>query len=84
MDLRTEFENETGKIFTVAEMNGVEHANPEYVRWLEQRIEAVQVLEKNNTILAEAMAEIKATVDGNSDQSVKDIVYGCIEELKAT
>jgi len=39
-------------------------------------------LQKRVDLLAEALAEIKATVDGKSKQPVKDIVYGCIEELK--
>lgn len=33
-------------------------------------------------ISQEAMAEIKATIDGDSDQPVRDIVYGCISEIK--
>lgn len=34
-------------------------------------------------ILAEAMAEVKATSDGLSDQPIADIVAGCIEEIAA-
>lgn len=34
-------------------------------------------------LLIEMLAEIKATVDGESGQSVKDIIYGGIEEIKA-
>lgn len=34
-------------------------------------------------ILAEAMAEVKATSDGKSDQAIADIVSGCIEEIAA-
>lgn len=30
----------------------------------------------------EALSEIKATVDGDSDQSVRDIVYGLLDEIK--
>lgn len=30
---------------------------------------------------AEALAEIKATVDGKSDQPVRDIIYGLLEEI---
>lgn len=30
---------------------------------------------------AEALAEIKATVDGKSEQSVKDIIYGLLDEI---
>tara|TARA_R110002072_G_scaffold63430_2_gene157821 strand:+ start:145 stop:399 length:255 start_codon:yes stop_codon:yes gene_type:complete len=32
---------------------------------------------------AEALAEIKATVDGDSDQPVKDIIYGLLKEIEA-
>ena len=35
------------------------------------------------TILVEALAEIKATVDGQSSQPVTDIVAGCISEIAA-
>lgn len=31
----------------------------------------------------EALAEIKAAVDGESDQSVKDIIYGLLDEIAA-
>jgi hypothetical protein len=34
-------------------------------------------------ILAEAMAEVKATSDGLSDQSIADIVDGCLAEIEA-
>lgn len=34
-------------------------------------------------LLAEALAEIKAVVDGQSTQSVKDIVYGVLAEIEA-
>jgi hypothetical protein len=34
-------------------------------------------------IHCEALAEIKATVDGKSDQSVADIISGCIAEVAA-
>ena len=34
-------------------------------------------------LLAEALAEIKATVDGQSNQPVADIISGCIEEILA-
>jgi len=34
-------------------------------------------------ILAEAMAEIKATSDGLSNQPIADIVAGCLEEIAA-
>lgn len=43
--------------------------------------EAVDVRHFN--ILAEAMAEVKATSDGLSDQSIAEIVAGCIEEINA-
>ena len=35
------------------------------------------------TISMEAMAEIKAIVDGDSKQSVRDVVYGAIDEIAA-
>lgn len=63
------------------------HAERE--RELEAQIEWLKKsrarLAKENRILdlsAQAMAEIKATIDGSSDQPVKDIVYGCLEEIK--
>lgn len=34
-------------------------------------------------ILAEALAEVKATSDGQSDQSIADIVAGCLDEIAA-
>jgi len=34
-------------------------------------------------ILAEAMAEVKATSDGESDQPIADIVSGCLAEIDA-
>ena len=34
-------------------------------------------------ILVEAMAEVKATSDGNSDQPIADIVSGCLAEIAA-
>lgn len=36
---------------------------------------------RHHHVLVEALSEIKATVDGASDQPVKDIIYGCIAEL---
>lgn len=38
---------------------------------------------RHSDILVEALSEIKATVDGDSDQPVRDIVYGCLDEIKA-
>jgi uncharacterized coiled-coil protein SlyX len=38
--------------------------------------------EKLSHLLAQALAEIKATVDGDSSQQVKSIIYGCIEEVR--
>lgn len=35
------------------------------------------------SISVEAMAEIKASVDGGSEQPVKDIVYGALAEIAA-
>lgn len=34
-------------------------------------------------ILVEAMAEVKATSDGESDQPIADIVSGCLAEIAA-
>lgn len=34
-------------------------------------------------ILVEAMAEVKATSDGKSDQPIADIVSGCLAEIAA-
>lgn len=34
-------------------------------------------------ILVEAMAEVKATSDGESDQPIADIVSGCLDEIAA-
>ena len=44
--------------------------------------EEILDLTRRNALMVEALAEIKATVDGGSDQPVKDIIYGLIEELK--
>lgn len=38
-------------------------------------------MDRRNTLCIEALAEIKATIDGHSDQPVKDIIYGLIGEL---
>lgn len=53
-----------------------------------QRAEAAEVENdpidpRHFYILVEAMAEIKATSDGLSDQSISDIVQGCIDEIGA-
>lgn len=58
---------------------------------IEQRLRADRLqAELNNRVsarheelMAEALAEIKASVDGDSDQPVRDIVYGLIDEIKA-
>lgn len=34
-------------------------------------------------VIAEAMAEVKATSDGQSDQSIEEIVVGCLAEIGA-
>lgn len=52
------------------------------IKDLQNQIGELQSNLKGASINAEAMAEIKATIDGGSDQPVKDIVYGAIEELK--
>lgn len=38
---------------------------------------------QHRDILAEAMSEIKATIDGDSNQDIKAIVYGCLDEIKS-
>ena len=38
-------------------------------------------LRKREQVLVEAMAEVKAVDEGESDQLIKDIVQGCITEL---
>lgn len=48
---------------------------------LEEQRKEIQILEKRESILVDAMAEIKATSDGKSDQPIKDIIDGCIKEL---
>ena len=40
------------------------------------------IAERHFNILCEAMAEIKATVDGKSTQPIKDIVSGCLDEIE--
>lgn len=51
----------------------------ETVRGLEEELnEALRC----NDIMAAALAEIKATNEGKSNQSIKDIINGCISELK--
>lgn len=40
-----------------------------------------RISEVHENILCEALAEIKATVDGDSNQTVKAIVYGALEEI---
>lgn len=53
--------------------------------WLMQehrrlRVELAQE-SRRVTVLVEALAEIKATVDGHSDQPVAAILDGCIAEM---
>lgn len=38
---------------------------------------------RHGELMAEALAEIKASVDGDSEQPVRDIVYGLIAEIEA-
>ena len=42
-----------------------------------------RVSELHEYLMVEALAEIKSTVDGASDQPVRDIVYGLIAEIEA-
>lgn len=49
-------------------------------------IEVVRILQETpdrrlSTLHVEALAEIKATVDGHSNQPVRDIIYGLIDEI---
>lgn len=47
--------------------------------------QAARMLEKQNKkmeILIDALAEIKATNDGNSDQPINKILEGCLEEIR--
>ena len=42
----------------------------------------VQNLSERESILIEAMCEIKATIEGKSQQPVASVVNGCIYELR--
>ena len=42
----------------------------------------IRKLEEHRDILAAAMAEVKATNDGSSKQSIGKIIQGCIKEIK--
>lgn len=48
-----------------------------------ERLESHLIDRQVADLNAEALAEIKATVDGHSDQPVKDIIYGLLAELAA-
>lgn len=59
------------------------------VHHLDEGIEEIKSLRRKDyrdglhlNILAEAMAEVKATSDGLSDQPIAAIVAGCIDEIK--
>ncbi len=55
-----------------------EYAIIEHAQTLERElIESVRCQD----ILASAMAEIKATREGNSDQPIANIISGCISEI---
>lgn len=41
----------------------------------------IKLLEKRDSIMVEALSEIKATDEGTSSQPIKVIVEGCILEL---
>lgn len=41
-----------------------------------------RVSAEHEVLMAEALAEIKATVDGESDQPVRDIIYGLLAEIE--
>jgi hypothetical protein len=43
----------------------------------------IEKVEAHRDLLAEAMAEVKATNDGESDQTITQIVDGCLAELSA-
>lgn len=51
------------------------------IRDLEQENESLRKDARLLNILVEAMAEVKATSDGNSDQPIADIVSGCLAEI---
>lgn len=57
-----------------------EYAIIEHAQNLERELIA---LERRESILVDAMSEIKATSDGQSDQPIVDIVAGCIMELSS-
>lgn len=72
---------------------GIIYGQQARIKDLERRMGEMQVtmskmaegwtaLQSHRDLLVEALAEIKATVDGDSGQPVRDIVYGLIEELK--
>lgn len=46
-----------------------------------RRVLNSRVSARHEELMAEALAEIKASVDGHSDQPVRDIVYGLIAEI---
>jgi len=57
------------------------------IKKLEQQLadqaDKIQGLVAREEILVDAMAEIKASIEGHSDQPIEDIVHGCIDELQA-
>lgn len=57
-----------------------EYAIIEHAQNLERELIA---LERRESILVDAMSEIKATSDGQSDQPIADIVAGCLVELSS-
>lgn len=50
---------------------------------MEEHEKALQDKQDKINVFADAMSEIKATTEGNSKQPVKDIIRGCIDELKS-
>ena len=77
-----------------AEIAEWEHTSKRWDEWAKERADKLAAAEaklaggeavdvRHFNILAEAMAEVKATSDGLSDQSIVEIVAGCIEEINA-
>ncbi len=67
----------------VARLRGELEAVTANVDYLERQNRALCIDRRVFNLNAEALAEIKATLDGNSTQSVQDIVNGLLEELSA-
>lgn len=85
-----------GQIFPVGVRAGAERG-PDPVEWAADVIVAMHIVReraeaalatarrdvKISDINAEAMAEIKAVLDGKSSQTIEQIVFGALEEIRA-